>query len=226
MRAVKKYLLLTLLIVGLVIGTSFSAKAQSIELLGGNTLDGAMNGVILGGATMAIKNTDNMKPVQVALGAGTLYGMGVGIYDVSHGTKGQQFYISGTFNDGENSTIIVLLDTFYGTATGAIIASSVSLIIQEPLLDALQYGSGIGAWAGFGFGLFDAFLMSKGGSNALQARASQSDISGLLTYTNQSRSLQVGMLNPELITQKKINSRSIELDYSPAVDLVNLQVHF
>ncbi|NGP88436.1 hypothetical protein [Fodinibius halophilus] len=220
----KKYLALLFIISIFSLGATSNTKAQRLKLLGGNTLNGAMNGVVLGGATMALKNSDDFKPVRIGLGAGTLYGIGVGIYDISQIDAGQQFYISGTFNDGVNSSIIVLLDTFYGAAAGAVIASSVSLIIQEPIVDALQYGSGIGAWAGFGFGIFDSFVLAKGPNYSAQSSLSQSAVNGLLTYSNASQSVNIGMLSPKLITQKKVTGRTVQLDYHTAVDLVQLKV--
>lgn len=228
MRAVKKYLFLIAISAALLLGASDDSKAQSIELVAGNTLNGAMNGVLLGGATMALKNDEDFRPVEIGLGAGTLYGLGVGLYDISQINSGQQFYLSGTFNDGTNSSIIVLLDTFYGAAGGALVGASISLIIKEPVLNALQYGSGIGAWAGFGFGLFDAFMLAKGPNDySSQAAASTgSDISGLLTYTNASESVSVGLFSPSFVKQKKVSARSINTTYSPSFELLQLQLDF
>ncbi len=223
----KKYLLLFLLI--LFTGSIYnsSASGQSVELLAGNTLNGAMNGVVLGGATMALQNSDEFEPLRVGLGAGTLYGIGLGVYDVTQTQKGQQFYISGTFNDGTNTSILVLLDTFYGAAGGALIASSVSLIIQEPVVDALQYGSGIGAWAGFGFGLIDAFILAEGPSPSESVTSGGlNSVSGLLTYSNSTQSVKVGMISPELITQKQLTHSTLKINYNASVNVVNLKVNF
>lgn len=174
---------------------------------------------------MALKNSDEFGPLRVGLGAGTLYGIGTGVYDVKQIQKGQQFYISGTFNDGVNSSIIVLLDTFYGAAGGAIIASSVSLILQEPIVNGLQYGAGTGAWAGFGFGLVDAFVLSDG-PNYTQSgtAANSSSVSGLMTFQNQSKSISVGMISPRLIKHKKLNQSTLQADYSTAINVLQLQV--
>ncbi|MEX0857288.1 MAG: hypothetical protein WD016_04035, partial [Balneolaceae bacterium] len=59
---------------------SFQQKAhsQTIELLAGNTLNGAMNGTLLGGATMAVTNNTDFAPLRVGVGLGTLYGIGMG----------------------------------------------------------------------------------------------------------------------------------------------------
>lgn len=223
-RVVNKHLLL-LFIFALFIGLSEqSAKAQSIELLAGNTLNGAMNGVILGGATMALQNSDEFEPARVGLGAGTLYGIGVGVYDITQTQPGQQFYISGTFNDATNSSVLVLLDTIYGAAGGALIASSISLILKKPLDTALQYGSGTGAWVGFGFGLIDAFMLADGPNYSQQSASVQQNISGIITYSNNAKSVKVGMFNPEFVTQKKITQNTIKTMHTPSMNVLKLKI--
>jgi hypothetical protein len=223
---VKKYLFLLLLCIFTGGFYQNSAVAQSVKLVAENTLNGAMNGVVLGGATMALQNSDEFGPVRIGLGAGTLYGIGVGINDITQTQKGQQFYISGTFNDGTNTSVIVLLDTFYGAAGGVLIASSVSLIIQEPLVNALQYGAGTGAWIGFGFGIVDAFILSDGPNYSAQAQdLNQADVQGLLTYRNASKSVEIGMLNPKLIKQKELTDQTMRTSYSTALNVVELKVN-
>ncbi len=135
------------------------ATAQTINTLGENTINGALTGTLLGGASMALTNDTDFYPLRVGLGLGTLYGLGVGAYDLLK-TGGNPTVVSGIFNDGNNSTIIVLLDTFYGAAAGAVVATSVMLVANEPLVQGLQYGAGAGAIAGFGFGLFDTFVLA------------------------------------------------------------------
>ena len=135
------------------------ATAQTINTLGENTLNGALTGTLLGGASMALTDDTDFYPLQIGLGLGTLYGLGVGAYDLLQ-TGGNPGIVSGIFNDGRNSTIIVLLDTFYGAAAGAVVATSVMLVANEPLVQGLQYGAGAGAIAGFGFGLFDTFVLA------------------------------------------------------------------
>mgnify|MGYP001334330764 CR=1 FL=1 len=137
----------------------YKATAQTINTLGENTLNGALTGTLLGGASMALTNDTDFYPLQIGLGLGTLYGLGVGAYDLLQ-TGGNPIVISGIFNNGRNSTIIVLLDTFYGAAAGAVVATSVMLVANEPLVQGLQYGAGAGAIAGFGFGLFDTFVLA------------------------------------------------------------------
>lgn len=175
---------------------------------------------------MALQNSNEFEPARVGLGAGILYGIGVGIHDITKTKVGQQFYISGTFNDATNTSVLVLLDTIYGAAGGALVASSISLIFSEPLGTAVQYGSGTGAWIGFGFGLIDAFVLAEGPDFAQAASHSSSNkISGLLTYRNKNESLQVGMLNPELTTQKVITKTTVSTTYHPSMQVLNLKVN-
>lgn len=221
----KHFAALLIIIFGLTTSQNL-LQAQSIELLGGSTLNGAMNGVLLGGATMALQNSNDFRPVEVGLGAGTLYGMGAGAYDMSQIDKDEQFYISGTFNDGTNRSILVLLDTIYGATGGMLVGSSVTLIVKERVGKGLQYGAGAGAWLGFGFGLIDAFALSEKPNN-LQASSTNSkrSVGGLLTYSNAKQSVEIGMINPEIIEQKQLSSKKFQKNYSATVNLVELQVN-
>lgn len=137
------------------------SQAQSAELIGGNIINGAITGSILGVATMGLKNTSDFSAFRVGLGGGILYGTGIAIYDIATVPRGQRFFISSLLNDGENSSIIVLLDTVYGAGVGVAIGSAFALIGNKPITDALQYGASTGAWAGFGFGLIDAFFLAE-----------------------------------------------------------------
>ncbi|MDX1617197.1 MAG: hypothetical protein R3224_00325 [Balneolaceae bacterium] len=229
----KTYGILTALILTLVLSTSNVApvQAQSIKILAGNTLNGALTGTILGGATMGLRNSEDFAPLRVGVGAGTLYGIGVGVYDLSHISKGEQFYISGTFNDGDNTTIIVLLDTFYGAAGGSIVAASFNLIANEPVVEALQYGASIGAFAGFGFGLIDAFVLAdRPGDFApeepLPSPTSDAGGSGVFSLRTDRGGMayQVNLLRPAVYTLTDIGRSSISVEQAPAVDLVQLKV--
>lgn len=225
MKSSFKTTLLTLIIT---IAFTVSANSQSIKLLGGDLANGAINGLALGGATMALQNSPDRAPLRVGLGSGILYGLGIGIYDNSIVAKGEQFYISGTFNDGNNSTIIVLLDTFYGAVGGAAIGSAISLIGNNPILDGLQYGGGAGAWLGFGFGLIDSFVLAEGpddlrASATIPARRSAE---GMIQYTSASENLSLGFINPTVISQKEVTSENIRTNYNFGMEVVNLKVDF
>lgn len=203
------------------------AEAQSIELLGSSTLNGAMNGVLLGGATMALQNSNDYRPVEVGLGAGTLYGIGLGAYDISQTDRGEQFYISGTFNDGTNRSILVLLDTIYGAAGGMIVGTSITLIMQERVEKGLQYGAGAGAWLGVGFGLIDTFILAERPANLQASNIANphQNINGLLTYSNANQSIQVGMVNPEFIEQKHLSGKRYSTSYKPSLNVVELKIN-
>lgn len=227
----KNYGILATFILTFIVASSHvqPTRAQSIKILAGNTLNGAITGTMLGGAAMGLRNSEDFAPLRVGVGAGTLYGIGVGVYDLSHVSKGEQFYISGTFNDGDNSTIIVLLDTFYGASGGAIVATSFNLIANEPIADGLQYGASIGAFAGFGFGLIDAFLLAEKPGDfapAQPAPADPSDGSGFLSISDTAgkKRYRIDILKPAFYSLTDIGRSSISLKQAPGVDLVRFKV--
>lgn len=224
----KKYLkICTAITCLLLFGISDKASSQTIKLLAGNTLNGAVTGVGLGGAVMGLQNSDDFAPVRVGLGAGTLFGIGVGFYDVSQVAKGEQFYISGTFNDGTNTSIIVLLDTFYGAGAGAVVASSITLIANKPVVDALQYGSSAGAWVGFGFGLIDAFALSKGpGDYSAGTAGTINNAQGIVNFTSKENRLGIGLVNPSLASFTTLKSKEITRRTTFNLELLNLSLNF
>ena len=203
-----------------------TSKAQTIELLAGNTLNGAVNGTILGGATMALQNKSDFAPLRVGLGLGTLYGIGTGAYDVAE-SGGQELIVSGLFNDGNNTSIIVLLDTFYGAAAGAVITTAVMLVAEEPLLDGLQYGSSIGAWIGFGVGMVDAFAMSERitPSSAAAFAAPTNSANGLVGIQFNKKT-SIGLVSPSVIQTLNANSSGLNSKINASIDILNLKVNF
>lgn len=81
----------TALLLGVLIciGTlSNPVQSQSVQIFSSNALNGAINGVVLGGAQMFLtdkkvnapfnKNLEDLYALQVGLGIGTLYGVGMG----------------------------------------------------------------------------------------------------------------------------------------------------
>lgn len=201
-----------------------STQAQTIELLAGNTLNGAMNGVILGGAVMGLTNDTEFDALRIGLGAGTLYGVGVGGYDLVSGSGGE-ILVSGLFNDGNNSSVIVLLDTFYGAATGSIIVTAVMLVANEPVLDGLQYGASIGAWAGFGFGLLDTFLLAERINYASPIASVPQNANGLIGMRFENGS-SLGFVNPSLIRHMDFSKSELSSTIRGNLELVNLRVNF
>ncbi len=200
------------------------SKGQTIELLAGNTLNGAVNGTLLGGATMALNNSSDFAPLRVGVGLGTLYGVGVGAYDIGS-SGGQQLIVQGLFNDGNNTSIIVLLDTFYGAAAGAVVTTSVMLVANEPLVEGLQYGAGIGAWVGFGVGLIDAFALSKRitpTSTAMKSSVPQAD--GLVGIQFNDKT-SIGLVSPSITATYQPTDNGISRRFSPSVNLLNLKIN-
>lgn len=208
------------------LGITNLASSQTINLLAGNTLNGAVTGVGLGGAVMGLQNSEDFAPVRVGLGAGTLFGIGVGFYDVSQVSKGEQFYISGTFNDGTNTSIIVLLDTFYGAAAGTIVASSITLIANKPVVEALQYGSSAGAWVGFGFGLIDAFMFAKGPGDFSAESTVYNQAEGIINYTSENKRVGIGLINPSITSFTRLETDIMERSTAFNMQLLNLNVNF
>lgn len=201
-----------------------STKAQTVELLAGNTLNGAVQGTLLGGATMALSNSNDFAALRVGVGLGTLYGIGMGGYDITSGA-GQEVLVSGLFNDGNNSSIIVLLDTFYGAALGSIVVVAVALVANEPIATGLQYGAGIGAWAGFGFGIFDTFVLSERTFAPIASAKVSSNASGLIGMNFENKS-SFGFINPTLIRSSQLTSNDFISTIKPAVEMVNFRLNF
>lgn len=195
-----------------------NAEAQTIDLLGGNVLNGAVTGTFLGAGVMGLQNSDDFAPLRIGLGAGILGGAGIAVYDISTLPQGQQFFISGLFNDGNNSSIIILLDTMYGAAGGGLLGTAVMLIQNKPIIEGIQYGVSAGVWAGFGMGLVDAFLLSERNSdftaNALLNRSS------LVEFDT--GSVDVGIGKPTLYRTFSSGNNSMGFQYNPGVKVLSI----
>lgn len=128
-----------------------------------NTGTGTLTGAGLGGAVMLLNNDGSWTPMRVGIGTGTLFGVGVGFYDAYHIPRDDDYYIDAFFSSGRHRGSIILMDTFYGAATGALIGSAVGLIsgTGNEILDGLRVGTATGAFIGAGFGLFDAFIIGE-----------------------------------------------------------------
>ncbi len=200
-----------------------NAKAQTTELLAGNILNGAVTGSLMGLATMGLQNSDDFAPLRVGLGSGILAGAGIAVYDIATLPSGQEFFISATFNDGNNSSIILMLDTLYGAGIGAVLGSAVMLISNKPLLDGLQYGGSAGAWVGFTFGLFDTFVLAERNRDFLSLNTLM-DRSSIVKYGNDN--LQVGMIQPQLMTYTNLSGSTLTSEIKPFVSLFNLKASF
>jgi len=202
------------------------SEAQTIELLAGNTLNGAVNGTLLGGATMALNSNPDFAPLRIGLGLGTLYGIGVGAYDVVS-SGGQQLVVSGLFNDGNNTSVIVLLDTFYGAAAGAVIASSIMLIAEEPIIDGLKYGSATGAWIGFGVGVIDAFVLADRVTPSIASlNKDKRNVADGLVGIQFNEKNSIGLISPSMISTYSVNESNLYQQFKPTINLVNYTFNF
>jgi len=191
--------------------------------MGGNTLNGAINGTILGGAVMGLSNSTSFTPLRVGLGTGILYGVGVGAYDVTT-SEGNTIVVSGLFNDGYNSSIIVLLDTFYGAAAGAVVGTSVMLIAGQPLIDGLQYGSSAGAIAGFGVGIVDAFFLSERTLASIETAYNPSrDAASGIVSLRLNKNASLGFVSPSLID---VSETGFSLKSKLSVNMLNIKFSF
>ncbi|WP_069133496.1 hypothetical protein [Rhodohalobacter halophilus] len=215
-------LLITALFLVLYLSSPQQSQAQTAQLLGGNVLNGALTGTALGAATMGLQNSSDFAPLRVGLGAGILAGAGLAAYDIATLPKGQEFFISGIFNDGNNSSVIILLDTFYGAAGGAVLGSAVMLIGNKPIVDGLQYGSSIGAWAGFGLGLFDSFIYAERNSDFVSSKLLNR--SSLIEFDG--KNVEVGLLSPDMIAQKSLDTTELRYNYSPALRMISFKANF
>jgi len=198
------------------------AQSPTIQLAGGNVLNGTLTGTMLGAATMALNNDSDISPLRIGIGSGVLGGFAVALYDVATLPAGQEFFISGIFNDGRNSSIIILLDTFYGAAGGAILGSAITLISNSPVVDGLRVGSGIGAWTGFGFGLIDSFVLAERNrdfmANTLLSRSSIIEI--------KSGTLNIGIAQPSLHQRAVISPNALSIQTEPVINLISLRKSF
>ena len=218
----KKAIFYTLFIGLIYFGLPHKSSAQSGELIGGNILNGAVTGTIIGTATMGLQNSNNFAPLRIGLGTGILVGTGFAIYDVATLPQGQQFFISGTFNDGSNSSIIILLDTVYGAGVGAAIGSAIMLIGNKSIVKGLQYGGSAGAWAGFGFGLIDTFALAERNRDFISERFLNNDS----IYSIKHERLTVNFLQPDLFTYHNLSGNKLSFDIEPALNIVSFSKSF
>lgn len=218
----KKIIFISLVTLFLNFAIYSNSKAQSIEIVGGNMLNGALTGSILGVATMGLQDNSGFGPLRIGLGSGILGGAGIAVYDITTLPQDQQLFISGIFNDGNNSSIIILLDTVYGASVGAALGAAVVLISNDSLLDGLQYGTSVGAWTGFGFGLIDSFILAE--RNRDLVSQSFNERNGIFSYKN--NGYEVGVIKPELFTYTNLSGKNLSIDIQPAVNLISFKKTF
>ncbi len=165
MHRIKLVTAISILFLLLLFTSIQQTRAQALRIVTINTFTGALTGAALGGATIALQNEYDQYPLRFGLGLGTILGLGTGFYDLSRSASDHGYYVNGLISSANTTGTIILLDTFYGAATGAIVGVAVSLMSKDSdIVKGLQYGGGAGAWVGFAFGLVDAFTLSTSGN--------------------------------------------------------------
>lgn len=209
-KAMKKLIFTALSILVL----SGPAAAQGLQTLAGNTLMGTANGAMLGLGTMALTDNTSSGPLRVGIGMGTLYGLGLGVYDVTVNELGAGYSVEGMFNNSNYTGMIVLLDTFYGGVTGGVVGTAMALMVNKPLVNGLQYGVGAGVWAGFAFGLVDAFYFS----NSVPTVFTQS----ISVEPNDRTSIQ--FIQPNLYTSPIVSNGRMGITLEIGLDLARVTI--
>jgi len=204
--------ILTLLAAGFLITSG--VNGQGLQSLASNTLMGTANGTLLGLATMALTDNPDWAPIRIGVGMGTLYGLGVGIYDVSVYEVGSGYRVQGMFNSTNYTSMIVLLDTFYGGVTGGVVGTAMALMVNKPLVKGLQYGTGAGLWGGFAFGLVDAFYFSSAGAGSLNPSLE----------LNAGESTTVSFLQPNLHTSPLVSNGQMAITHEIGLDIAKVTI--
>lgn len=187
-----------LLTVVLLMTLSSGAFAQAMKVTAANTGLGALNGALLGLGAMGLSgNSDDLTPLRVGVGFGTLYGLGMGIYDVTANTfNGVTDIKYGMLHSSEYSAMIPMFDTVYGGATGAVVGMAVSLINGTSIRKGFVNGGSVGLFGGFLFGITDVLYFSQTRTNSLFEPGSSGGNDGFVTMTFGSQSaLSIGKLD-------------------------------
>ena len=205
-------------------------QSQALKVAAGNTLIGTANGAIIGLSVMGLQNSPDVTPIRFGIGAGTLFGLGVGVYDVSRLDGLGMYYVDGLFNSTEYSALIVLLDTAYGTVTGTVLGMAIGLMANENIVTYMQYGASAGAIAGFTFGLVDAFYFSSTPSfTAQRIQASDRSVNGLISLEyrfNEQSKINLGLIHPSLNSVPTFANNITSISYEPTVQVMHLKVKF
>ena len=202
-------------------------QAQALKVTAGNTLIGAANGALIGlGAIGITGNGENLTPLRIGVGAGTLYGLGVGMYEVS---KMDRIYgsdpVYGVFHTSEFITMIPLFDTMYGGATGGVVGMAISLIGGTSIKKGFVQGGSIGIFGGFIFGLVDAFYLSKDGFGDSYYQVQSTNNDGIIHMAVGNR-LNIGLLQPVIHQTPSVVQGSMTMQTGSALQIAQFKVSF
>jgi len=219
----KKRLLTVLLFLSLFF-PGIKSQAQALKVVLSDTFIGTFNGALLGGGTMLLRNNSDLGPMRFGVGFGTLYGLGIGFYDMSKITPNTPYRVNGVVNTAGNSATLILADTFYGGATGTLVGMAVSLMANSQLDEGLRYGAGIGVWSGFAFGIVDALVISKSKYQSKYGHYRLSDATPGIIKVQTGSQTDISFLNPDVIQVKSIRNQLPVASYKLAMNLVNVRV--
>ncbi|MCH8491467.1 MAG: hypothetical protein LAT81_16305, partial [Oceanicaulis sp.] len=149
-----------------------------------------------------------------------------GVYDVSKMDGLGFYYVEGLFNSTEYTSLIVLLDTFYGGVTGSVLGLAISLMADEHVGRYMMYGASAGSMAGFAFGLVDAFYFSTSTgsfSSNMQYRDYQ-HVDGMLVLRN--NSLNLGLIQPTVYETQNFSTGNALRDVQPGLQFAHLKLFF
>jgi hypothetical protein len=105
-----------------------------------------------------------------------------------------------------------------------IVGSAITLMTGDAIIDGIRYGSGIGAWGGFAFGMVDALYLSQRSPGlAHHLTPDQHSISGLLSFDS-NHNWQVGVINPGVHKYTELTGTDLRIAYTPSVELVNFRL--
>ena len=193
-KNMKRVLFTSLLLLSIV----NSGYSQTMKVTAANTGIGAINGALLGLGAMGLSgNSENLSPLRIGVGLGTLYGLGMGVYDVTtHTFNGMTDTKYGMLHASEYSAMIPMFDTVYGGATGAVVGMAVSLINGTSIRKGFVNGGSVGLFGGFLFGLTDVLYFSQTRSNSLfEPGSSRSNDGFVYMSISDNSTLSFGKLN-------------------------------
>ncbi len=219
----KKRLLTLLLFISLFVPLA-KTRAQALKVVLSDTFIGTFNGALLGGGTMLLRDKSDLGPMRFGVGFGTLYGLGMGFYDMSKITPSTPYQVNGAFNTAGNSATLILADTFYGGATGTLVGMAISLMANSQIKEGLRYGAGIGVWSGFAFGVVDALVISKSKYKSKFGHYRLSDAMPGIIKVQTGSNTNLSFLNPDFIRVKSIRNQLPVTSYKLAMNVVNVRV--
>lgn len=230
MKSLIKYIACAGLLFVTFVSNPQQSQAQALRIVAANTFSGALTGATLGAATMALQDNSEVDytPLRIGVGLGTIMGLGTGFYDLARVTGDTGYFVQGYISSANSTGTIIFLDTFYGTATGAVVGAAIGLMTRDrDVVKGLQYGAGGGAWAGFVFGLVDGFSSTAGQRDSVYQRYSSSNsepINGLFELRSDNNNYAIGFLNPIIFSSKETSTIGVTSKANLGIEFTRLNI--